>query len=224
MKPQFTITGYSSNSNFNTSYFLEFRSVLENGTLSEGKPLYKDTLKNIVQYFEVETQTWTSKGVFPKNIIALNMNEKSVIWSFNRSEMYLHFKDDTSIKSGLYHLPKLIFKLSNHKLSVFAVKHFGKHAKLYYAPFFNVYDSCDVCMGNANLEFNSFDISDIIKTTEITFFKSLFTHSNHENLFNNSLSHKENHKRWLNSNQPFDNNLLFPLKSNQSILSLSQSI
>lgn len=202
--PKYCIV-YYSDSNDNNCYF-QFHKISDRGTLLYGKPLYEDTLRGLLKSVEIKNKNdWFIKDRIKHNILSLSLDRKRVVWCVKRPKEYLHFSND--VKSGLYFLPTIIFTLENNDLSVFALKKVGDNSILYHAPFYNVYKSGNVCMGNVKLEFNRYEINHIIEQSQKAFFGSLFTHTNNGNIIENI-----DFVRYMNSicntNKPFDNNYL----------------
>jgi PRTRC genetic system protein B len=101
-----------------------------------------------------------------------------VVWIFEPCVRNLYFSETMkSIKSGLYPIPRLIFKVKDSQMSIYALKDdLSLNATLYMAPYGNIYENGGVCTGNVKIKKNETDISKIIKNWEDTFFNSYFTH------------------------------------------------
>lgn len=77
-------------------------------------------------------------------------------------------------------IPRLIFKATKNQLSVYALKETRRptaKTKLYYAPFFNVYESGSVCMGTVGIKVAKAEsLEEFIQLWETLFFNSYFSH------------------------------------------------
>lgn len=121
----------------------------------------------------------TALKMLPKNALAFNVNTL-VFWTPPKVR-HLRFScpEPMGERSGLAPNPGLIFILKKHHLSVFAFKGNKKpslNTELFNAPYMNIYDAGDMCLGNVNLpDPESCDVA----SCEAAFFNSYFTHANH---------------------------------------------
>lgn len=187
-----------------------------NNKLSAGKPLSIESAKALFR-FTNEVQDIKNYGfsdIIPKNVLKFETDEKYIIWTSNHGMRNILYADNLPVKSRKYWVPKMVWKLENNSLNVWAiikdVK--NKNDKLYNAPFFNVSSSGSVCMGSAKLNQSGHDYISIMKKAETSFWNSIFTHSNNDNLLN------FNFTEWCNNpklNQLQCNDLL--VETNQKI-------
>jgi len=105
--------------------------------------------------------------------------ESQVIWTSEPGIKSLIFSKGLSLKSGYYHIPRLVWSLADNKLSVYACFEDPKRETiLYKPPFYNVYDSGGICLGSTVL--NTQKAKSLVEFTdniEEGFYNSLFTHS-----------------------------------------------
>lgn len=212
LEPRLLIVGYSDEDGNNP--FFEFKSVV-NGEVGQGKPLYKETLQDLLKLVkpEEEDTSWFVDGKLPRNVLHLNTKMKTITWVVKSQKHYLHFSDKSKIPSGEYHLPHLVFHL-NRSLKIYTVKSLAPNANLYYAPLYNIYQDGRLCMGNVRVKPTSYNIIDIMKANEQAFFGSQFTHTNHKKIFyGGDKAYKEYMKGIVNTPDLFDASLLVKIKN-----------
>lgn len=121
------------------------------------------------------------KGIIPTNVLHINPNDNSsLIWHTKAEKRPFYFVEKLGIPNGTAFVPPLLWKATKKSLSIYALKSDRRptaNTKLYYAPFFNVYDDGDVCMGTVNVGIeNSTSLEDFITAWEKCFFDSYFSH------------------------------------------------
>lgn len=156
-------------------------NVDDNGkpTIGSGKLLTSAGLSVLVKSFVPEQQMCFIED----RVLACGV-EGVMWWKAPCTEMVwfnTREKDDgIGARGGKVHLPGLIFFAgANRKWYVFAVKGTTRpnlSSPLFQAPFYNVYESGDICTGNADIP-NGVGIADI-DGYERGFFQSRFTHPN----------------------------------------------
>lgn len=222
--PVFALVGYESNDYNNKNNALKLFPI-KNGNIQAESPISFETLKGVFKIFkdiEVNKNKELSfKGLIPKNIVYFKNNEfqKKIIWTNKPNKKYLQFSDSSSIESGYYYLPKLLFSLSKNELKVFAVKdaEIRENTILYNSPFLNIFKNGGVCMGSASINISPFSyIEDVIIYVENMFYNSIFTHTNHDVIINGNLS--LHYKKTKDTNIKFDDKLL--LESSTSLTEL----
>jgi PRTRC genetic system protein B len=165
--------------------FLELHNIT-NGNIGAQIPFSKKTAQRIFSLFDSEKYVSKSfKSFIPDNVILAKDNPTDglhLIWSVKSTVRTLYFSNSSSIETGLYPIPNLIFRYYKNVLQVLATnaRTIDMNTVLFHAPFFNVYISGNICMGNVNVRgierFESFDTT--LEYLENAFFNSVFTHSN----------------------------------------------
>ncbi len=159
------------------------------------------------------------KGILPTTILKVNPSDNGhVIWYTKPQKRRLFFTEKLEIPNGVAPLPGLIFKATKNQLSVYALKGTRRptlKTKLYYAPFFNVYESGCICMGTVDIKVaKSESLEEFTHLWEELFFNSYFSH-----LLDDYNPIKENivsfWKDLINADKPFPNEVL---KSNNKTL------
>lgn len=178
-KPQLRVNVYHNNDG---KYYLESEAAVVTG----GKVVFKSAvpfeakhLKSLAEAVTKKVKEETFPGVFPEDLLYM---DKHIIAIYQPEQwMKLNFKDSLKIESKEYHVPGLIFVLNNHSLSVHAYLDKGRpndDTKLFKAPFYNMYESGTICMGNNDTRQLSKigNIHDAIKAAISMFFQSEFSH------------------------------------------------
>jgi len=135
------------------------------------------------------------KGILPTHILHFNPSENgSVLWYTKAQMRQLYFVENLGIPNGKAHLPSMVWFANKSSLSVFALTSNRRpieNTKLYYAPFFNSYESGNVCMGTVTIDIkNSASIEEFTTAWENYFFNSYFSHlmENHNPVKGNCVS------------------------------------
>jgi PRTRC genetic system protein B len=180
-KPHQAIVVYKKQSD----YYLESHSANEIGksiTWSEGVPFKKESLKNLaVEISDKSFKPLETKGVLPTNLLYFKQSffELRMVWFIPPMLHKLHFTKELKIKNGFVHLPGLIFVVENQELSIFAVKTKERpdlNTRLFKAPFHNIHDDGDVCLGNTISGKQTGFIETEMERWESMFFNSEFSH------------------------------------------------
>jgi PRTRC genetic system protein B len=127
------------------------------------------------------------KGILPTNILHFNPSENgTVLWYTKAQQQQLYFVDNLGIPNGKAYIPPMVWFANKNSLSIFSLasnRRPTKKTPLHYAPFFNIYENGNVCMGTVTVNIkNSASIEEFIMAWEHYFFNSYFSHSLCENL------------------------------------------
>lgn len=125
------------------------------------------------------------KGLLPDNLLYINPDTLGyAIWYSPPKIANLLFSGELKIPSGKVAIPGLIWKADKTNLSLFAYQGAAKptlNTPLYYAPFFNIYESGKVCMGTVNIQIPAgCHLEEFIQLWEGYFFGSYFSHLLHD--------------------------------------------
>ncbi len=123
----------------------------------------------------------------PTNILHINPSDNgTVLWHTKAKKQQLYFVDDLGIPNGTAQVPAMLWLASKSSLSVFALANNRRPTEktpLHYAPFFNIYEKGNVCMGTVSIDIkNSASVEEFIQAWEHYFFNSYFSHSLCSNL------------------------------------------
>ncbi|WP_312304055.1 PRTRC system protein B [Chryseobacterium sp.] len=124
------------------------------------------------------------ESILPTNVLYINPTEKgSVIWYTKAKKAKLFFTESLEIPNGIASIPAMLWMASKQHLTVFTLisdKRPTEKTALYHAPFFNVYENGNVCMGTVNVDIKkSASVEEFIRAWENYFFNSRFSHLNH---------------------------------------------
>ena len=219
-KPVFAIVGYEGENGYaDLKYF-----PIENNSIGAEIPFDNECLIDLKESVNTIDATHKKelcfKSIIPKNIVCFQNN--NIIWTVNETKKHLYFDNDIKLNDGYYHLPKLLFAFINKTLFVYAIKNgaIQENTELFNAPFLNVYQNGSICMGNVNTDISKFSyIEDAIQYLESAFFKSIFTHTNHNKIIKgNIISYFQELK-----NTSFNSNKLLP-STKKSLINLINNI
>lgn len=121
------------------------------------------------------------EGLLSPNILHIDSAaDGSVLWYTSPQKQKLYFSESLGLESAAVSLPALVWKADKKHLSVFALK--GKNrpkdsTRLYHAPFFNLYQNGNVCMGNVDVRIReAASLEEFVSAWQKYFFGSYFSH------------------------------------------------
>ncbi|WHF51909.1 PRTRC system protein B [Chryseobacterium gotjawalense] len=126
------------------------------------------------------------KGIISSNILFIDSFENGkVIWFTKEQERDLFFVKNLNIPNGKANVPPLLWIANKQNLKIFALEcdeRPDENTPLFHAPFFNVYENGNVCMGTVNVKIkNSASLEEFTESWEHYFFNSYFSHLLHQN-------------------------------------------
>ncbi|WP_269225256.1 PRTRC system protein B [Flavobacterium eburneipallidum] len=169
----------------NTDMYVEHFDMDRNGNPINAHPLTvkeANILAKSLQTDEEKSRAFLKpKGILPTNILHINPSEKgTVLWYTKAQQKQLYFVKGLGIPNGKCQVPPLAWFANKNSLSIFALatdRRPTEKTPLHYAPFFNVYDNGNVCMGTVNIDIqNSASVEEFIQAWESYFFNSYFSH------------------------------------------------
>lgn len=169
-------------------YYLESHDITSTGGFGPGKPLLQETMQGIVDTFFDDRQNMsTIKGVMPDNLLSYQFkpggNYKIVWWRPSEIRV-IHHASQLKLPTAKCWVPSMVYVADHNDLRVFALKNDKRPEEntiLCLAPFFNVDDDGDVCLGNAKVQKpKEKTFSNLIKYWEALFWQSEFSHVNGE--------------------------------------------
>lgn len=159
LKPHSAIIIYKSGGEYNGNYYLETRDITaKKGQYEFGAPvpMSDERMKDIASaYIAKATADMVFESIIPEHILYANHRAANtvVIWWRKPQKKVLNFSSLLNIKgSPEVMLPATLYLVHNNSLYVFALMDSnrpGKSTKLYHAPFFNIYEPGNVCLGTA---------------------------------------------------------------------------
>jgi PRTRC genetic system protein B len=167
------------------SIYVESYDIGKFGKPINAHPLtFKETLQLSTLFQaaeEFKTGFLRSREVMPNKVLYVNPQQGGhAVWYTPPQEVPLFFGSALGIPSGRGKVPAMVWKASREELSVYALKGNKKpdsKTKLYHAPYFNVYTSGKVCMGNVRITITeTARLEDFMALWENYFWNSYFSH------------------------------------------------
>ena len=121
------------------------------------------------------------KGILPTHVLHINPSENgSVLWFTKSMKRQLFFTENLEIPNGIAEVPAMLWSANKRSLKIYALannRRPSENTPLFFAPFFNVYENGNVCMGTVDVHIqNSTSLEEFIKKWEDYFFNSYFSH------------------------------------------------
>lgn len=157
--PQRAIIVYHGNGEYHRDYYLESRLIRRSGKgfqLMTPTPVSRKMMIDIAgSFIKANAVKMDFEDVIPEHIL-YGVNKTgltSVIWYRPASTRSLNFSDHLNIRGAQnVTLPALLYIAKNTSLYIYALASNSRpdrSTKLYKAPFFNIYDDGNVCLGTA---------------------------------------------------------------------------
>lgn len=210
----------------NTDVYVEHFDMDSNGTPINAHPLTVKEANVLAKSLQTDEEKNTAflkpKGILPTNILHINPNAEkgTVLWYIKAQQRQLYFVDSLGIPNGMAQVPPMLWLASKSSLTVFALANDRRPTEktpLHYAPFFNIYEKGNVCMGTVSIDIkNSASVEEFIQAWEHYFFNSYFSHSLCENLTKKNIVTLW--KDLINTDKPFPKEVL--KKNNKTLKNL----
>ncbi|EFK33952.1 MULTISPECIES: PRTRC system protein B [Weeksellaceae] len=209
-----------------TDMYVEHFDMDSNGTPINAHPLTVKEANVLVKSLQTDEEKNTAflkpKGILPTNILHINPSAEkgTVLWYTKTQQRKLYFVDSLGIPNGMSQVPPMLWLASKSSLTVFALAYDRRPTEktpLHYAPFFNIYEKGNVCMGTVSIDIkNSASVEEFIRAWEHYFFNSYFSHSLCENLTKTNIVNLW--KDLIGTDKPFPKEVL--KKNNKTIKNL----
>ncbi len=184
--PTSALVFFQTNERIKETY-VEYFDMDKNGNPINAHPLTEKEAKTLVKALNTKTQKEKSKdflkpkGILPTNILQINPSENgSVLWFTKSMKKQLYFTKNLEISNGRAEVPAMLWFANKRNLKIFALSSNQRPTEktpLFYAPFFNVYENGNVCMGTVDVHIqNSTSLEEFIKNWKDYFFNSYFSH------------------------------------------------
>ena len=167
------------------STYVEHFDMDKNGSPINAHPLTEREAKVLAKAFNTDKEKnkafLKSKSILPTNILHINSSENgSVLWYTKARKTKMFFIESLEIPRGMAEAPAMLWYANKQNLMVFALatdRRTTEKTALYHAPFFNVYEGGNVCMGTVDVNIkNSASIEEFTTAWEDYFFNSYFSH------------------------------------------------
>ena len=202
---------FYQNDERNIETYVEHFDMDKNGNPINAHPFTEREAKELIKALTINTQKEKSqdflkpKGILPTHILQINPSENgSVLWFTKSMKRQLYFTENLEIPNGMAEVPAMLWFANKRSLKIFALANSRRpteKTELFYAPFFNVYEDGNVCMGTVDVRIkNSASLEEFTESWEHYFFNSYFSHlmNNHNpikgncvNLWKNQIETKE---------------------------------
>lgn len=208
-------------------YYLEGHDILPDGAIGAGSPLQHDTLLGIAESLGKKIASdGNLEGDVPESLLyfgKLPGGKYKMIWYRPACKQMVFFTKGTGLKSGKCMVPATVFVAESGKLNVYCTAANDRPSavtKIMMAPYYNVSDSGNMCLGSANVPIpRKKTFTAIIDYWEAMFWQSEFSH---ESGSNEKVTGGKLPSVWksqlANPNRPFDTDLLKPHKRGKKIL------
>lgn len=181
--PKSALVFYSTKGSKSDTY-VEYFDMDKNGMPINAHPLTireANTLAKALKIAKEEKEPCLkSNGILGNHILNLDSQNGKAIWFTKGTQKALYFAEKLEIPNGKANIPPLLWIASRNSLFVFALASNNRpteRTKLYNAPFFNVYENGNVCMGNVDIRIKkTASIEEFTTTWEDYFFNSYFSH------------------------------------------------
>lgn len=158
----------------------DVRVVDDRPALLPGVPL---ALESLAEFADLAAKRTSYRGFVHERVVYVAPN--ALVWwvpACTRRVWFQHSGELGNASGDCQH-PPLVFIAAPSKWSVFALRENARpdaQTALYRAPYFNVWESGEICVGNVATP-DTID-SESIKPYEDAFFRSRFTHTNTDKL------------------------------------------
>ncbi|SFH37385.1 PRTRC system protein B [Pedobacter insulae] len=120
------------------------------------------------------------EGIIGNHVLHLDAVKGRAVWFTKTMRRELYFTEDLGIAKGWAYVPPMLWVADRNSLSVFALgsnRRPTEKTRLFNAPFFNVYENGNVCMGNVDVRIKkAASLEAFTSDWEKYFFNSYFSH------------------------------------------------
>ena len=179
---------FYQNDERNIETYVEHFDMDKNGNPINAHPLTEREAKELLKALTIKTQKEKNQdflkpnGILSTRILQINPNAEngSAIWYTKSMKRQLYFTENLEIPNGTAEIPAMLWLATKRSLKIFALPNNSRPTEktpLFYAPFFNVYEDGNVCMGTVDVNFqNSTSLEEFTEKWENYFFNSYFSH------------------------------------------------
>lgn len=181
--PQSALVFYQTNGASKDTY-VEYFDMDKDGNPINAHPL---SLREANQLAKAMKTTKEEKepclkpdGIIGNHVLHLNPQKRTAIWFTKGTQRELYFTENLGIPKGAACVPPMLWAAMRNNLYVFALKSNRRptaRTTLYNAPFFNVYEDGNVCMGTVDVRIKkTASLEEFTAAWENYFFNSYFSH------------------------------------------------
>lgn len=167
-------------------YYVESYDMGKDGRAINAHPLNLSECQKLVNALDnsemLKANYLRGNGLFPENLLFLDSERSGfAVWHTPAKKANLFFRANLEIPDGTAGVPPLVWKANREGLEVWALKSTDRptvDSALYYAPFFNIYETGAVCMGNVKRQIpTDCSLFEFMSLWETFFFNSTFSHT-----------------------------------------------
>lgn len=160
LKPTKALIIYEGKKTYNQDYYIESRDIKLIGgkyQMESPIPLAENVLKDIAKSYMEKNSVEMDHGFIPGHILYGNTapGKLVVIWYRPSAKRTLNFSTGLKIKGKAeVIIPATIYVLVNSKLYIYALASDDRPSedtKIFNAPYFNIYEDGNVCLGSAQI-------------------------------------------------------------------------
>ena len=168
----------------NSDTYVESFDMDKNGNPINAHPLTVREANQLVKTLktakEEKEPCLKSDGIMSNTILHIDPIQNKVIWFTKAMQRELYFTESLGISKGMANIPAMLWIANKNSLSVFALgsnHRPNENTKLFNAPFFNVYENGNVCMGTVDVQIKKIaSLEEFTIAWENYFFNSYFSH------------------------------------------------
>lgn len=211
------IVVFKNRADFNDKFYVESFDFTPDGRPLALHPLSHQESLDLSESLQPDSHVsgfLHHRDVLPYQVLHIDSGrDGKALWYTTARLQSLLFQESLQIPSGPAHIPALLWYANKRSLRVFALGSDERPqltTKLFHAPFFNVYEDGEVCMGDVNIQIkDDYSLLDFISKWERYFFRSYFSHL----IMQRSPVKGNIVQLWckqVNSDQPFPTKKLLP--------------
>lgn len=168
----------------NPDTYVEFFEINEQGNPTNAHPLTVREANQLAMALKTAKQEkepcLKPEGIIGNHILHLDAVKGKVVWFTKPGQRQLYFTESLGIPRGRANVPGMLWAANRNSLAVFALgsnRRPTEKTKLYNAPFFNVYEDGNVCMGTVDVQIKkAASLEEFTTAWESYFFNSYFSH------------------------------------------------
>lgn len=168
----------------NQDTYVEYFDMDKNGNPINAHPLTVRESSQLAKALKIAKEEkepcLKPEGIIGNHILHLDAIKGKAVWFTKATQRELYFTEKLGIPKGMAHVPPMLWVANRNNLAVYALANNRRPAertKLYNAPFFNVYEDGNVCMGTVNIQIKrTASLEEFTRSWEDYFFNSYFSH------------------------------------------------
>lgn len=181
--PESALVFYKSKGESADTY-VEYFDMDKNGNPINAHPLTVREANQLAKALKIVNEkkepSLKVDGIMGDHILHFDPQRCKAIWFTKAGQRRLYFSENLGIPKGNANVPPMFWIAGKNSLYVFALggnRRPTERTKLYNAPFFNVYENGNVCMGTVDVHIKgTASLAEFTAAWESYFFNSYFSH------------------------------------------------